>query len=71
MRIPHHPNYVLGMLQSRLKKLATTSLVLRVSRQRSLRWSMCPTRRTPRHKLNAVSPTEARKGLLAGPATSP
>src|SRR5262245_53433613 len=28
MRVPHHPNYVLGMLQSRLKKLGTTSPVL-------------------------------------------
>jgi len=28
MRIPHHPNYVLSMLQTRLKRLATTSPVL-------------------------------------------
>ena len=31
MRIPHHPNYVLRMLQSRLKKLATTPPVLAAS----------------------------------------
>ena|SRR5947209_1219367 len=31
MRIPTHPTYVLRMLQSRLKKLATTSPVLAAS----------------------------------------
>ena len=31
MRIPRHPNYVLRMLQSRLKKLATTTPVLAAS----------------------------------------
>jgi hypothetical protein len=31
-----------------------------LTRRRSLRWSMCPTRRTPPHELNAVWRPDAR-----------